>query len=381
MSSKGLIYEPRSLWSIARATSSTVAQRVRFNRRHFYNGSRWPIEIRRIATMAVNYVVADDVTAVAPSALENTSQIIQKCKLRISAAQRYHLNPKSLVLSAFGAEPSGQPPTQPTDLGSGNAFTPSSAYGVSMLRLDEPLVIPRNGTIEWALSAHSPWNGQGEGAVDENVLTSAWMLYQERGGLWPGSARARHVQLAAYTGNNLPTDECWPYAVDGFGAGTPTAPALLSPNWWPPQSAFPPNGAALDADGRRDTTFQAQESTRDGSTEITDLRVFIDQLSYDSGMDNSGGYNGLRPSQLAMRTGCRIRTASGGSNTWWWRPGAPVGLVFDYLSPANVYELPEPITVGRGEQLDVELEVPAQIEDPVPFQIGVSFNGFAAIEG
>lgn len=377
---EGLIYEPRSFWSIARVASSGEEQQVRLDKRHFFNGSRWPIQIRRMALMAVNYVLADDPVTVSPTVLEATSQIVQKTRVSVGVPQRYHLNTKRSILDVVGAQPTGQPPTLPVDLGSGDFFTPSSLYGVSMLKLDQPMIIPRTGTFEWGLSAHTPWHGVNKG-VDEDALTRAWLLYQETGGLFGGSARARPVELAAFTGNNVPTIEGWPYGPDDFGVGIPAAPALASANWWPPQSFFPAAGGAPDANGQRNTSFGAQESTRAGSTEITDLRCFIDQLDYDEGMDNDGGFVDLRPSQLAMRTGCRIRSVNSGSKTWWWRPGAPLGLVFDYLTPANVYHLPEEITLGPGEQLDVEMVFPPHIDDPTNFQIGIAFNGYAAIQG
>ena len=379
---EGLIYEPRSLWSIARVASSSEKQLVRLDRRHFYNGGRWPIQIRRMALMAVNYVLADNPTSILPLGPDETSQIIQKTRVAVSVPQRYHLNAKRSVLSGgAGASPTGQPPAEPVDLGDANIFTPSSLYGLSMLKLDKPMIIPRNGTIEWGLSAHSPWAITGGGSSAENVATRAWMLFQETGGLFAGSARARVVNLAAFTGNNTPTVESWPYGVDDFGAGIPTAAANPSNNWWPPQSFFPAAGGAPDANGQRNTTFAAQESTRAGSTEIGDMRCYIEQLDYDHNMDDDGGYADLRAAQLATRTGCRIRSVNGGSKTWWWRPGAPLGLVFDHISPANVYQMPKEITLGPGEQLEVEMVFPAQTSDPTNYQIGISFNGFAAIQG
>lgn len=379
--SEGLIYEPRSLWSIARVASTALDQQFRLDKRHFFNGTRWPIQIRRVALMAVNYVIADAPAGLGGQPPEETQQILQKCRVGVSVPQRYHLSSKRMVLTgAVAPEPSGQPPVEQVDIGSSNFFTPSSQYGVSMLKFDKPLILPRTGTIEWGLSAHTAYNGVGKGG-DEDRLTQAWMLYQEEGGLFAGSARARRVDLAAFTGNTTQSIESWPYPPDGFGAGVPVGTAVASNNWWPPQSRFPAAGNVPDAAGQRNTTFAAQESTRAGSTRLTDMRIYVDQLEYDSRMDNAGGYGGHQPSMLATRMGCSVKTVNSGSKTNWWRPGAPVGLVFDYLSPANVYDLPEEITLGPGEQLDVEMTFPAEITSTTNFQIGIAFNGYAAIEG
>ena len=90
---------------------------------------------------------------------------------------------------------------------------------------------------------------------------------------------------------------------------------------------------------------------------------------------------------MLLELGTRIRTTNGGSKEWWWREGAPLCLVFDTVTPATVYKMPYPITLGPGDTLDVELVVP-----PLPagavggtalqhqVNTGISFNGWAAIE-
>jgi hypothetical protein len=114
---------------------------------------------------------------------------------------------------------------------------------------------------------------------------------------------------------------------------------------------------------------------------FTDLRCFIDQRLYDQRLCAQFGA-ASRPSPLALRTGTRIRTTGTGSQNYWWRPGAPLALVFDHITPALVMRLSDPITLPPQDQLDVEMEFPG-----VPgsadtnFHVGVSFNGFATIEG
>jgi hypothetical protein len=167
--------------------------------------------------------------------------------------------------------------------------------------------------------------------------------------------------------------EKWPYPPDASFA--PDAAPAGGSQWWPPEQTF---------DGRQ---FDAQESTRSGSTKLTDLRVHIDQRLYDTAMQTAFA-TPEQPTPMSLRTGTRIRLVNGGTKAWWWRPGAPLALVFDHITPANVYELPEPITLGPEEHLEVELLFPAAFPqpdeeplEPTAYHLGVSLNGYAAIEG
>jgi hypothetical protein len=88
---------------------------------------------------------------------------------------------------------------------------------------------------------------------------------------------------------------------------------------------------------------------------------------------------------------CRARTTNGGTNQWWWRPGAPLALVCPTITPAQVYEFEQPIVLGPGEQLEVELWAPlapslvllgsggAQTVQP-NYTIGLSMTGYTTIE-
>jgi len=347
--SSGLLYEPRSLWSIANvrvAEDAAGPTRVRLPKRHFFNGERYPIELRRLALCAVNYLVMDD-----------TINFFQHAELAISVPQRYHLNTKRfLPVAGLTARPTWQPSTP---------FAPlsSNLWGQSMLNFDNPLYIAKNASIEWSLSAITPAAGMFE-AMPEGV--PAKMLYQEEGGLWPGSVRSHEVTLppigsVPIAGFQFDPLEKWPYPP--FGAVAATAGANT---FWDPRAYFSGN------------RFLQQEHTRDGSTKLTDMRVAIDQRAY----DDLAVFAGVQPSPLHFRTGTRVRMGNGGTKAWWWRPGAPLALVFDRITPACVYELKEPVTLGPGEQLDIEMQFPSITgQDPAEYHVGVSFNGFAVIEG
>ncbi len=383
---EGLLYEPRSLWSIANVVAGAGLQTVRFDKRHFYNGERWPIEIRRMVLSGINYTLADTVDTggawAADVGANESAAVINRMRIELSVPQRYHLNSKRRPLVAslaprprFGPEP-----------GSTYATPPSSLWGQCYLNFDKPLILPRTATIEWNLSAYTPFASD-DGDSDQGVPVQATMLWQEEGGLNPGSARSRRVQLQPYTGDLSQPDplDKWPYPADGYGSGIPGAGAgVASTDWWGGLSRFPAAGGentpAPVQPATNQGSFASQESTRAGSTRLLGMRTHIDQIAYDDAyiVQNSGN----QPSPLSTRIGTQVHTVNGGSNTEWWRPGAPLCLVLDTHTPASVFELAVPITLGPGEQLEVQIEVPANHPTfQTTYHLGVAFNGFAAIEG
>jgi hypothetical protein len=364
--SEGLLYEPRSFWSIANVAGQTYDQTVRMDRRHFYNGGRYPIEIRRIAIAGVNYLLSGPPIANGAVGWNESASVIERVRVSFAAPQRFYFSSRRTPLAAgMAPRATAQPPV---------GAPSSSLWGQCNLTFDQPLVLPRTGTIELDLSAHTPWRRPGEVAVVEAEPTQATVVWQEVGGMFAGSGRSHTMPLFTYTGPTHVADpaEKWPYPPDGYGTGG--APVNPSRNWWPAQSSFPAGGPR---------GFSRFESTRSGSTEVSELRTHIDQLDYDAAL--GAAFGATRACPLSMRTGCRVRTVSGGSREYWWRPGAPLALVLDTITPALVYELHEPFTMPPGEQIVVEVEVPGsavgQGQDQPTFHIGVSLNGFAAIEG
>lgn len=344
--SSGLLYEPRSLWSIANVKVVEDAPgpvRVRLPKRHFFNGERYPLILKRLALCAVNYALLDD-----------TINFFQHAELGISVPQRYHLNTKRFVpVAGLTARPTWQPSTP---------FAPlsSNLWGQSMLNFDNPLYIAKDAFIEWSLSAITP---VGDTALDP---VPAKMLYQEEGGLWPGSARTHEVELPFWNPNSMGSLQFDPLEKWPFPPADAASVGGDATVFWDPRGHFSGN------------RFLQQEHTRDGSTKLIDMRVAIDQRAYDDTVDL--GVN--QPSPLHFRIGTRARMGNGGTKAWWWRPGAPLALVFDHITPALVYELNESVTLGPGEQLDVEMLLPPIVgQDPAEYHIGISFNGFAVIEG
>ena len=56
------------------------------------------------------------------------------------------------------------------------------------------------------------------------------------------------------------------------------------------------------------------------------------------------------------------------------------------MTPAQVYKFPTPITLGPGDNLEVELQTPEAVTiggnliEPL-YQVGIGMCGYAAIEG
>lgn len=363
--SAGLLYEPRSLWSIANQTvaaNTDLPTANKLTRNHFWNGTRWPITLERVALTGVNYIFNH-----APAALpNNAASIVNRVQLAVSAPQRYHFSSKFLpeIASIYPRPLTMPPPEDPAAV--------SSLWGQSLLRFKQPLYIPKDGDIQWGLSAMTPFSvPRGEsGTIDQTAPIDAYMLYQEVGGLFSGNARSFHATLELLAAGHYPpdgqqTEERWPFPDDGLiltSGGT-------TKNFWDPRGEFTAR------------KFKDQNPTRDGSGELTAMHAMIDQRDYDDLLQTTA-YAPLQPAPLSTRVGTRVRTSNCGSNAWWWRPGAPLALVFDAITPALVYQLHRPITLVPGDTLDVQMVFPPNLTQADQIHhVGVSFNGYSAIEG
>lgn len=359
----GVLYEPRSLWSVQSVDLTTKRQEVGFNREHFYNGTRYPITIRRVAVMGLNYVYSRITDSPVPW---QDAGISARLGITIGAPFRQHLQKNPVVINGLCPSPTWTP--SPRD---GKA---SSLWGQTMLEFDHPLYLPRLGAIEWDISTFSGYLRESDEAepVPEAII---YQLYQESGGMFAGAARTRKFRtsrLSPTLGRDRANlEEGWPYPFDVFHSAVAYASNELS--FWPPQGSFTAK------------EFKAQESTEDGSTCITSMRTMIDQLDIDADVLTLPNPAAGRVAPLSMRMGTRVRTTSGGSGDWWWREGAPLALVMDKITPAVVFPLPYPITLGPKDTLDVRLFVPGKATIPsqgtFPANVGISLNGFAAIEG
>lgn len=384
-----VVYEPRSLWSIANvqavADSDPQQITVSLNRRHFTNGTRWPIYLRRIVLSGVNYLLNTPADPTVDQLFFMQGlDIINRVRVSFSAPFRYHLNSKLnpdawVSTGSLTPRPTWEPP--PFNPSTDNL---SNNFGTSQLKFDYPLYIPRTASVEWQLSRFSPFlQPNGNPQLD---MVKATMLYQESGGMFFGNARTHTYTLQPWLPpvNDQPpspflnTEEKWPFPPDNFSFLGTFSDATRS-DWWEPRGLF------------NTRQFNAQNATRDGSTEITDIRATLNQLAYDQNINTQfqtefGVPLAERIAPLCTRVGTRIRTVGCGSGAWWWRPGAPMALVMDTITPALVYQLPQEIVLEPGDSLDVQMIVDNSTEGfesnfDVPYHIGVSFNGHSPIDG
>lgn len=365
----GILYEPRALWDIKAFELLDVPQLLPMNREHFCNTEPYPMQVERIALAPINYAFR---STPAGAKFQSVSAVLSACKLLVSSPFRYHLGLTPVFAGALCPGATGEPADP--------KLYPSGSYGLTALNFErrtlqgkvKGMILPRYGSISWDLSAANRYVS----AVPLDV--DATMLWEESGGLWPGSARSfgpiplqELGTLGNFPSGQVPPnpEEGWPYRIDAFA---PPAQAG-SLDFWQPQTSFTP------------AKFLQQEATRQGSTVINGMRVHLDQKDMDDAIHIVAAGGLIAPA--SMRVGCRVQTVGGGSNRDWWRPGAPLCLVLDTITPAVVYELEKPFTLGPGDTLDVMLELPgvSGLGDVEPFakmfQLGVSFNGWAQIGG
>ncbi len=370
----GFWYQPASLWSIGYVDASANVASVRFNfkREHFRNPTRHPITLNRFAICGVNYpFTIQNIPATAqPSSAE--SAMFNKARIRIAAPYRRGYSRDEIPLASYSPRSTGWM--------SGNTLSDSSLFGVNYLRFDKPILLPRKSALEVALTGmvrmSTTW---GAPFVFSNAARNGRFFFHESGGLFSGSSRQKG--LTVHQGGNIaPIPDPYsgiPYSIPPDYAIA--AEAGINPILWPPQSQM----------NARD--YEQQEGTRSGSTETYGMGVFIDQIDWDdaakaSVLATEGTAAGplYQISMNASMLGCRARAKHApGPNDWWWRPGAPLSLVLDTITSALVYDLPEPITLSEGETLDVTMVVDAAATAGAAsgYQVGISFNGWTAIEG
>ena len=395
----GVIYEPRSLWSVQNIDTTpynndpnlgenNVLQYVyqKFDRENFRNGTRYPITITRFAMVMLNYLYAvNPDTFVQPVGgaplVDSAQQALNRARFRISVPGRQNYSRFELSVPSYGikptwAEPVSSPPTPR-----------ANTFGLVRLNYDRPLFLPRQCALELQLSSPSDLSYAPAGAVTiPNVFGSAGLtsvpaevIFMEEGGLTPGSARSKQFPLMlSQSPNQAPGQNGYPYAIPPY-----FAPATVDnkiPFWHRPQTF-----SAVE--------FRKQEGTRAGSNMDLGCSIALNQFDYDSVLIDTFGNTG-KIAPLSTRVGSRVRSVDFGSGADWWRPGAPLALTFDTVTPALVVMLPQPVTLQPGDTFEVEAQVPGpfytagfvgeqnNVQQNAPnYALGISFNGYAAITG
>jgi hypothetical protein len=378
----GMYYEPRSFWSIGAVdleqldlSENAEFARYVFNREEFRNGQRWPITINRVAVCPVNYLYDQTPTGFA-NARDAAANMLNRLRIRISVPFRQSYSRFEIAVGSHPPAPVYGEPYKPGPL--------SGLFGQVRLNYDHPLYVPQKGSVELGLSSPADVNLVSPpvpnlfsaGGVTQVPSTIA---YLEEGGLFVGNARSHSFPLnLAQNPNGRPNQEQMPYPL-------PPGFALTTAN----------NGVQF-WDGRHrfnSKEFNAQDATRAGSTKQVGVGVAIDQRAYDDRLVSVLGATG-KISPLATRVGSRVKCVNFGSQADWWRPGAPLALTFDSITPALVYRLPQPVTLQPGDCFVVEALFPGpnyfssfgyvatgESEGASKYALGISFNGFAAVEG
>jgi hypothetical protein len=394
----GILYEPRAFWSIARIDTAVgsgeralgvPANVLRFPERDFFNGEKYPITLRKVLMSPVGYWLdrLDLTLNPATAALrQNNAAQQEHCRLQIAAPQRQYYSRFPISAANYAPVPSWHPAAA----GQNGMPAHSSGYiNTSRWDFDHDMIIPQKGYLEMGFgSINLPgWDGAGN-APRPDVRIGVY----EKGGLLNGNARVSPQIAPGGVTNEDPITVDYLGGFPGPPANAPWGPnnfgfaATIIGNFgrWPPRTA----GGRLTTFRTRD--YDAQNVSSAGSTPVSGFGVAIDQQGWDDAqiVQAAGlpGFNSAVMAPFAVNLPVRARMRNGGTGQWWWRPGAPLALVCPSMTPAYVYELPEPITLAPGDQLNVELEIPNRFVDsqgnPIDtvYQLGVSLCGEAAIE-
>lgn len=380
---KDVFYEPRALWEVvtvdvdAQQNTFMPLSRQELTQPFWRNGSRHTVVITHLLYSGINYLLQendDSVVIGAVSTYNNALSVINRTEVFLSAPGRVHFSGEDIIITDQPAEPTAEPTMRYT-------ATPyaSGLFGINRWDFDFPMWIPRKGRVKMDLSTWlHPNVGLGTAlATDIRMMMGVYEEplegYAER---IPGTARFndRALMLPAFTTVAWPQGPA-PFAADAFGGVAVGAPQGTA-NFWNHQ---------FDS---RD--FDSQEADR-GATHkrLSGFAVAIDQISYDERIQTSAttGIAGQPLTPISQRVACRMRTDNGGSKEWWWRPGAPLALVCPSIGPALVHKLEDPIVLGQGDGLDLELQIPlgsaipSDVDGTPTYQIGVSALGYAMIEG
>ena len=389
----GVIWEPRVLWDIANTFDLSYSYpaplvdperifQIKFDRYNFRNGGQYPIELRYMLVAPVGYALNEyngqnNPPTQALGDYGACAAVIQKAAMMISLPNRQHYALAPIQLSSWTQEPAGEPLMR----GSDDFPYASGPFGICRWDFDRGrrLVLPRNAACSLALGTvlEQP-NTPGGPALDYGLNASIAFHEEGVGHGGPRSmmrnARTRWLNSELLRATDGLAHPFLP--ADGLGSDNAITPTKSSSAEWPGDQML------TYADYRK------QETARDGHSMLTGFSVAIAQSEMDDaihGLANPTGLSSALVAPLSLRTPCKAGCDAFSQENW-WRDGAPLALVCPTITPAIVYELPVPITLHKGEHIELEFQVPwgAVIDSSYVFanyQIGVSFAGYAAIKG
>lgn len=377
----GFIYEPRGFWGYGRfdtETQNPSAMTVLLDRNHFYNGEKYPITLTHAITSPVNYTFDsfDGADPTDPALFKNNGgAAIIDSRMVLSVRQRQQYMRIPGLMQTMVPAPSWE--SEPLEAEGLDGVIRSPGINYYSWDFDAAMVIPRLASIQFDFTAYTTpdWFTVGGPTALVRAIP-AW--FQVGSGQFKGNARiGASLQtggLTIFSKGAVPGPV--PFTGDGFPLNANGQ--LQTGGFWQPSAGFQP----------RD--FQAQNQESEGSVPIVGFGVMIDQQAYDTALI-AAGVPGAPPTppriaSLGSRIGTRVRMRQGGTGAWWWREGAPLALVCPTRTTGQVHSLTKPLTLGPGDNLEVELTFPERqvVGDETRnrvTQVGVSFLGYAAIEG
>lgn len=388
---RDIICEPRAFWDVVQITTDNPSGdrlleggSLLLEPRHWRNGEPCTIVLTHICYAGINYALREPGTALGQR--HNGASWIAGAQILVSAPYRAHLSRKEHLITAYAPGPTEEPPMRYA-LASPYA---SGLFGISRWEFDfadGDMRIPEGTGLEFGLTGISHPTVAG-GAVVLTPPQATFGIEEE----WSVGGWSRRVM-------RVHERSAQPWAAVGGGDPFPGSPMPFPADAFAPFQV--PAGAAnqIFPAGQQFTqdAFKAQNANRGKLTSrITGFTVAIDQIAQDEELQASGdaSFVGQPISPISMRCGVRAR-AAGGSGRWWWRDAPPLCLVTPTTTPACVQRLGEPIVLGKGDALRVEVWVPPLEVPPLPpggepipgfertpnYNFGVSLCGYAIVEG
>lgn len=367
----------------AASEATTEAARVVVPPDDFRNTGPYPITLTHMIVSGVGYAFRQIDTPAAPipvpaaGFVQNSLCAMNLVEVLISAPYSQYFYRKDMPLVPWNQVPQG-------DAGMMYTTTPyaSSLHGVTRWSFDKLLRLPRKATIQFDVSAYNIPGIQGL-ADDLNVYL-ATAFEEQHTGMFNGNNRlSPRVRLPVADPGGGAQGDPWyprggpPVPIDGWSAAAGEV-----------TTTFPREGQFRgDVWNRQETDRGQKDSHYAGFT------VMLDQIEYDEAIHALGGNFANQPvAPLSQKVATRARITNGGSGQWWWRPGAPLSLVCPTINNAGlVHQLEQPIVLGPGERLEVELQAPigqlfsvttssVNVQIRPYFNIGLSFTGYATIQ-
>lgn len=353
----GFYYEPRAYWGTIPVEedddpdlpAKVVSGEISLDSDDFYNSSKYPVVLTDMTILP----------RVGAGSGINPQGHLENILVRLVVSGNQAISRSPIPLSMLLGR-SFEPPLAafamvepPLGLLSYDTPTKGPIWNTSQWNFHHPLVLPKDGAVEYALGAMASGVTFNNDTVPN---TPAYMAFTETGdsgaAFFKGNSRVHSVEtLKAIAKESAP----W-----GYGCGLQASNTT---------QAFDP-AATIYA-----TQFRRQNVTADGSTLLNGVSITFNQREWFSNPD----WEGDPPvGPIASGVPTKARTSGCGTGEYWWREGAPVSLVSPTRTPALVGKLPMPILLQPGDGIDVSFMGGSGLISTSP--LGISLTGFAAVE-